>query len=68
MKICIGCTTCNRDLAYKLMIIGGQLCDAEWRIFKEWQRVIPDEPFEAYKKHSLIKRAMREGINTDNVI
>ena len=44
------------------------LIDMEWRIFKEWQRVIPDEPFSAYGYKSIVKRAAKEGISIDNLI
>lgn len=45
-----------------------QLLDIEWRLFKEWQRVVPNEPFETTAYKSIRKRAAKEGINTDNII
>lgn len=56
------------NIEKQLRPIQGQLCDMEWRIFKEWQRVIPDEIFEAFKKESIIKKAKKENINIDNLI
>lgn len=47
--------------------VGGSLVDMEWRLFKEWQRVIPSEPFYAYKYSSVLKRALKENIKTDNL-
>ncbi len=47
--------------------VHGQLTEIEWRLFKEWQRVIPNEIFYAYKYDSIIKRATKEEIKTDNI-
>ena len=47
--------------------VTGTLVDMEWRIFKEWQRVCPKEPFYAYKYESIVKRAAKEKINIDNL-
>ena len=47
--------------------VSGMMVDMEWRIFKEWQRVCPEEPFYAYKYESIVKRAAKEKINIDNL-
>lgn len=39
-----------------IQAIHSYFVDAEWRIFQEWYRVCPEEPFEVYFK-STLKRA-----------
>jgi len=56
------------EIASNISKINPLLTDIEWRIFKEWQRVIPDEPFFAYAYNSIVKRATKEGLNVDNLI
>lgn len=57
----------EKGLDIKMQGIGTTLCDCEWRIFKEWVRVIPDEPFYAFKYESIKKRALKEGLNISNL-
>ena len=47
------------SISRQIMSLHTQLCDQEWRIFKEWQRVIPEEPFYAFKYESIKKRATK---------
>lgn len=38
------------QISLELSAIKARLCDQEWRLFKAWQQVCPNEPFEAYNK------------------
>ena len=55
------------ELNSSIQKLNTYLTDMEWRIFKEWDSVIPDEIFYAYKYESILKRAVKEKISIKNL-